>query len=189
MTPSPAYSDFELVTVSDASNRSGTGMTVSQLFGMGDRFRADAAFDVKVRSAIRSNNNLLGLAKLDTAAGAGIPALNLGDNRGALALQDVSKNTFQFSTAGDLTGTTASLGDYAGLVLAQISVKGAGIDDLSTDAAALQGALEQRVGEVSGVNVDEELANMIVFQNGFSASARVLATADEMFDLLNSLLQ
>ena len=33
-------------------------------------------------------------------------------------------------------------------------------------------------------NVDEEMANMIIFQNAFAASARVMATVSEMLDLL-----
>lgn len=36
----------------------------------------------------------------------------------------------------------------------------------------------------SGVNTDEELTNMIKFQKGYSASARVLTTMDEMLDKL-----
>lgn len=189
MTSASAYSDFELVTVSDSSNRASTGVTVSQLFGLGERLRADAAFDVKVKSAIRSDTNLLALAKLDTSAASGMPALSIGDGRGALSMQDVSKSLIEFSAAGDLAGTTTTLSDFAGLILAQISVKGRNIDDLAADASALKSALMQRVSEVSGVNIDEELTNMIAYQNAFAAAARILATAEEMFDLLNSLLR
>lgn len=35
---------------------------------------------------------------------------------------------------------------------------------------------------VSGVSIDEETANMVRFQNAYNASAKVLKTADEMFD-------
>ena len=37
---------------------------------------------------------------------------------------------------------------------------------------------------VSGVNLDEEMTNMIRFQKGYNASARVLTTMDEMLDKL-----
>ena len=37
---------------------------------------------------------------------------------------------------------------------------------------------------VSGVNWDEELTNMLKFQKGYSSSARVLTTMDEMLDKL-----
>ena len=39
----------------------------------------------------------------------------------------------------------------------------------------------------SGVNIDEELSNMVVFQNAYQASARIVQTANEMFDTLLNL--
>ena len=36
----------------------------------------------------------------------------------------------------------------------------------------------------TGVNLEEELANMILFQNAFNASARLLQTTREMFQEL-----
>ena len=40
---------------------------------------------------------------------------------------------------------------------------------------------------VSGVNLDEELTNMIKFQKGYSGCARMLTTMDQMLDtLINS---
>ncbi|HWR45789.1 flagellar hook-associated protein FlgK [Sporomusa sp.] len=37
---------------------------------------------------------------------------------------------------------------------------------------------------VSGVNIDEEMSNMIRFQKGYNAAARILTTMDEMLDKL-----
>jgi flagellar hook-associated protein 1 FlgK len=36
----------------------------------------------------------------------------------------------------------------------------------------------------SGVNLDEEMANMLVFQKSYAASARIITTASDMFDEL-----
>jgi len=35
---------------------------------------------------------------------------------------------------------------------------------------------------VSGVSIDEETANMVKYQHAYDASARMIKTADEMFD-------
>ena len=35
---------------------------------------------------------------------------------------------------------------------------------------------------VSGVNIDEELSDMIKFQHGYNASARFIAVVNEMLD-------
>jgi flagellar hook-associated protein 1 FlgK len=36
----------------------------------------------------------------------------------------------------------------------------------------------------SGVNIDEELSQLVVFQNSYSAAARVMSTASQMYDTL-----
>jgi len=41
-----------------------------------------------------------------------------------------------------------------------------------------------RIVSQTGVNLEEELANMILFQNAFNASARLLQTTREMFEEL-----
>ena len=46
---------------------------------------------------------------------------------------------------------------------------------------------ECRSETVSGVNLDEELANTITFQNAYSANARVITTVNKMYeDLLQA---
>ena len=37
---------------------------------------------------------------------------------------------------------------------------------------------------ISGVNVDEELSDIIKFQYGYSASARFISVVDEMLDTI-----
>jgi flagellar hook-associated protein 1 FlgK len=37
---------------------------------------------------------------------------------------------------------------------------------------------------VSGVNIDEEMTNMLQFQHAYSAAARMITTVDEMLDTL-----
>ncbi len=56
-----------------------------------------------------------------------------------------------------------------------------------TDAEAAQAMLAQSVARresISGVNLDEEAANLIRFEQGYNASARVVSVAKEIFDVL-----
>ena len=48
-------------------------------------------------------------------------------------------------------------------------------------ATAVQVVKEQREA-ISGVNMDEEIANMLAFQRAYQAAARVITTVDEMLD-------
>ncbi|KJV05847.1 hypothetical protein VZ95_21080, partial [Elstera litoralis] len=45
-------------------------------------------------------------------------------------------------------------------------------------------SLQSQASELEGVNVDEEMANLVTYQNAYSASARVVTTINEMFDTL-----
>jgi flagellar hook-associated protein 1 FlgK len=49
---------------------------------------------------------------------------------------------------------------------------------------ALLGTLEQQRSSVSGVSLDEEMVNMIKFQHAYDAAAKVVTTADELFQTI-----
>jgi flagellar hook-associated protein 1 FlgK len=44
--------------------------------------------------------------------------------------------------------------------------------------------LHDRRQSISGVNMDEELANMIRYQHGYNAAARFITTVNSMLDTL-----
>ena len=45
-------------------------------------------------------------------------------------------------------------------------------------------SLQQRFNDASGVNVDEEMANLLTLQNSYAANARVISAVKDMFDAL-----
>jgi flagellar hook-associated protein 1 FlgK len=47
--------------------------------------------------------------------------------------------------------------------------------------------INTRLGDVSGVNLDEELSNLIVYQKSYQASAKTIQTANEMLDVVLNL--
>jgi flagellar hook-associated protein 1 FlgK len=101
----------------------------------------------------------------------------VGDNRAALALAGLAD-------ARPLAGGTASFAEgYAGVV-ADVSVETQRAK-LNADVKAqlLDRAKSQRES-VSGVNLDEEAANLLRFQQAYQAAAQVIATAGTMFDTL-----
>ncbi len=102
-----------------------------------------------------------------------------GDNSNMLALAGLQ-------TSNSMLGGTASFLDaYAGMVT------DVGTRTYQTDIAsqAQQALLRQAVDAreaVSGVNLDEEAANMMRFQQAYQASAQVISAAQGMFDALLS---
>jgi len=58
-------------------------------------------------------------------------------------------------------------------------------DALTTQNAVYQQALQSQQG-VSGVNIDEEAASLVRYQQAYQASAQVISTASQIFDALLS---
>ena len=104
----------------------------------------------------------------------------LADNRNALALADLNNL--------NLIGSPArSFGGMMGALVQEVGIQ-AGQAKVNRDAAGALLEQSQAFREsVSGVNLDEEAADLIRFEQAYNASAQVLAVARDIFNtLLNS---
>ena len=100
-----------------------------------------------------------------------------GDNRNALALGKVANQ-------GVLDGGVTSVGRAYSQLVSQAGGAGAvAQDDLTTQKAVLTQATASQQS-VSGVNLDEEAANLVRFQQAYQASAQVISTANTLFNSL-----
>lgn len=101
------------------------------------------------------------------------------DNRNALLLADLQ-------SASNLLGGTATFdGAYAQMV----SDVGSKTHSAEQNLAAQESLLvrsKEAMAEVSGVNLDEEAAKLVQFQQAYQASAQVISVASTLFDTLLS---
>lgn len=183
-TPVTAGSEFKLNVRSDNTSRGATNISMSAFFGIGDTYKMNAAFGLKVRQDIDNDPSLMALAQFDQSASVGDNALSVGDQSGSLALKDLETTVRKFSKAGGLSATTVTLAQYSANLLADLGLRAALADGNARDNQALSEELNRKSLDFSGVNLDEELGNMVIFQNAYSASARLLNTAKEMFDTI-----
>jgi flagellar hook-associated protein 1 len=101
----------------------------------------------------------------------------VGDNSNMLALADL-RNTRTMS------GGNATFGEAYGELVADVGIK--------SQRARLNADVHQRQADearaqresISGVNLDEEAANLIKFQQAYQAAAQVIAVSGQMFDSL-----
>ncbi|MBI1210403.1 MAG: flagellar hook-associated protein FlgK [Alphaproteobacteria bacterium] len=186
LTMTPATPGARLEVTDDTTSRGTTGVSLSQFFGLGTAVRADQAAGLTVRSDIASNGQLLALAQLEVGptTAAGDVVLGAGDNRGALGLAAVANASFTWPAAGGFGSTTMSLSDFTARIIGTQS-------DLASSAEADQAYrsdVKQEVAakktSVEGVNLDDELSNMMLFQKAYNASARMLTTVQQMYDTL-----
>jgi flagellar hook-associated protein 1 FlgK len=103
-----------------------------------------------------------------------------GDGRNGRALVDVFDSPV-------LNGGTVSLSDAIGNLVGKIGVS-AGQAATGRDAqSVLLNDATSAMQAVSGVNLDEEAANLVRFQQAYQAAARVVAVANQLFsDLLSA---
>ena len=174
--------------VKDATTQSPSGVSMSELFGLGAA-GATRAGAYSVRSDIQQDPGKLALAQLNLAAAAGTPALSKSDGRGGLALGDVGKRNVAFASAGGNAGGTKTLSAYAADFAGDIGGKASAAKTRSETAAALSTEAESRRTSAQGVNMDEELVNMTTFQQAYNASARLIQASKDMYDVLIGILQ
>ncbi|WP_321394017.1 flagellar hook-associated protein FlgK [Emcibacter sp.] len=184
MTENAASRDLSIHVKSDSTSRGVTGVPLSTFFGIGEEYVSDAALGLKVKDHISENASLFATARLDQTAVIGQNALSIGDQDGVQALLDLEDTIFSFRQAGGLSGMDVSLSQYATSILADLGLRANMAEGFAADNEALTTQLEQKSMDVSGVNLDEELSNMIIYQNAYSAAARVLQSAQDIYDSL-----
>jgi flagellar hook-associated protein 1 FlgK len=176
-TPVANLPTARLQVVADTTTRLGTGRSLSSLLLPSG---VEAGLEhAQIRPDIAASGRRLPLARLDTAAPPGAKAIGSGDARGANAFVD------QLRAAVDLgRGRVSGMESYASFILGQAGLDAAGANDRLADMSARRTDAVNRRDSYSGVNIDEELASLVTLQNSYSAAARVMSTATQMYDTL-----
>ncbi len=111
-----------------------------------------------------------------------------GDATISTALSDAFTSTNAFDAAGGLPTKSLSFSDYASSIIANNSSLGASNEAKLDFNSALADSLLFKANSDRGVNLDEEMAALILFEQAFSASARVITVIQNMFDALERAL-
>lgn len=114
---------------------------------------------------------------------AGVDNGNSGNNKNAQLLADLrTKNFSDYSdpTVKDkLSGNLDSF--YSGLI-GKLGVNSQSAAKDASNSQILAASVDENRQSVSAVSIDEELTNMIKFQQAYNASARTITVIDEMLD-------
>lgn len=114
--------------------------------------------------------------------------LGVGDNEIAQQLANAFGQNFDYaSIANGPSAVSTTFSGYAGEILSFNASQTASANDALDFETFFFEDLQARFNSEAGVNLDEELANMTIFQNAYNASARLVQTVDEMLDTLLSL--
>ncbi|MGC8971097.1 MAG: flagellar hook-associated protein FlgK [bacterium] len=151
-------------------HRSGYGLDNStgiDFFSLIDTGKGIVATNVKINDLILEDLNKIASASLLDAP---------GDGSNALKIAKVSK---EFLIDGSFT-----VEDYWRNQISMLGIISQRANLISNNQKSLVDAINRKREEISGVSIDEEVINMIRYQQAFSGASRILTTLDEMLSIL-----
>ena len=188
MTGANSFSLTNLTTGASAGTFTFTAGTTFNLAGgfavnitgtpaVGDRFKfsvsENAATFIEVSNEVLSNSQKI--AAGNSASGDGGNAGDLGNLQSDLTFNSV---TLQ-SGSGAFT-----FDEFYNALVSAIGVQSATAQAGVRQQEGVLLQLSNRRESISGVSIDEELINLIQFQQAFNASARMISLVEELFDTI-----
>lgn len=148
--------------------------------GINNLLTGETAADVSVRTDIQSDPALFATARMRASDG----GLSFHDNQNIIELSQLADTELSFAAVGNLGAQTDSITGYFITLVSNYAVS---LDDSNNRAEFSETILldlRERLSEVAGVNQDEELSNLIIYQNAFQASAKIISVMDEMLETI-----
>ncbi|MBW3618529.1 MAG: flagellar hook-associated protein FlgK [Proteobacteria bacterium] len=175
-----------LTVLEDRTAQANGGESLAALHGLGAQ-RALRAETFSVRSTIASDNKQLSMAQFQWNAGVGQVGLARGNGQGGFGLAQAFETNIAFDRAGGATATVASVANYAAQMGGGLGSRASIAEERQAGAEIVLQEAAARRSSVEGVNLDEELVQLTVYQQAFNASARLITAAKEMYDVLLSI--
>ncbi len=111
-----------------------------------------------------------------------------GNNDVANDMVQMQYDKFDFYRANNTTITESIEGFYR-FITTQIATDGESANRNFETSTALFNTINSEFQSISGVNIDEELTDLMKFQASYGANAKVITTIDQMLDTLLGLKQ
>ena len=133
-------------------------------------------FNYKINPTVLSDPN-----RIAAADGSG-SFQGVGDGSNILAVANMQ--TTKFAGLGNLT-----LQDYFNSSVSVLGVSAKSAQDSADHTASIQSQLTQQQQSVQGVNIQEEMVNMMQYQRAFEASSRTIKVLDEVLQSVMAIMQ
>ncbi|QIG93608.1 MULTISPECIES: flagellar hook-associated protein FlgK [unclassified Bradyrhizobium] len=163
-----------------------SGDGFSDYFGLNDLITGTGASDIAVRSDILNGTAALPTATLDASSTltVGNSVLSPGSATVVNALSSTLTGSTNFAMAGGLGATTGSFTDYAAAIVANVASKATQASATYTAKQTAQSTYASSLSSQSGVNLDQESANLSSLQNKYAAASQIITTINAMFSAL-----
>jgi flagellar hook-associated protein 1 FlgK len=168
-----------------------SGQGVSDYLGLNDLVTGTGAANLAVRSDIVSNPGLLPTSTLDSSATltTGNSVLTAGSETVANNLHDALTGSTAFTAVAGLGATSTSFASYAADIVASVASQASQASTNATNQQNTQSAFSATMSSESGVNIDQETAQLSTLQNQYSAATELLQVINQMFTALITAVQ
>jgi flagellar hook-associated protein 1 FlgK len=137
---------------------------------------SDPIATIKLNEVLKSDQSKI-------ASGIISDPLEVGDNSVALKIASLAEGWQGLLEAGGTPGLdSSSLGDYYGALISKLGVDVQQSQRMAEGQAVLVNYMGNQRESVSGVSLDEEMANLLKFQKSYGAAARLVTMLDSMFE-------
>ena len=180
------------------SHQDGSSMQITQ--AAGNTFLTDTGTDiadVRVASTLQVRADILqtpskvsaGAPQWDASRGtAGEYLMSVADETVAKAMAEAINAPTSFKVSGALPNVSTSFAERASAIVATNASLASTHERNAEAQQSLTESLERQFESERGVNLDEEMANLIVFEQAFSAAARIISTIQRMFEALERVI-
>lgn len=143
---------------------------------------------IGVRDDICENANLIAAGTPDFDANKGAYVINGASNNIANQMAGAFTSTQAFKQSGDMAQTTTTISNYASTFVGNVASLTNTAQSSFEYQTALTEAISYKEAQTSGVDLDEELSQMIIFQQSYAACAQVFTASREVLDILLGLV-
>jgi len=181
---------------------SNTGKAFSDFFQLNDFFVRDAngnsnALNMQVNNILVQNPGFISTGQLTAsnppANSNTVPSytysLSIGNNQAAINLAALQSKQVSFAAASGIPALNVTLSDYGSQVIsfAAQAISAAALN--ASNENDVYNGLKQQVQSVSGVNIDQQMSDMLLYQNSYEASAKIITTIQSIFSALEDALR
>ncbi|MBB3196565.1 flagellar hook-associated protein FlgK [Roseateles terrae] len=169
------------ITLSDNTSYTGT-WKAGQAIGNDPAGGVDLGFELRLNGVPREGDKI-NLQKSDA-----VVSTNNGNAKAFLKLQSETFVGKQLQADGTMSRGQTVTEAYAAAI-ADVGSRVQGAEYLASVSTTVASQAEATRSGQAGVNLDEEAARLMQFQQGYQAAAKVLQTAQTIFDQLLSIVQ
>ena len=148
----------------------------------------NTAQTIEVQESLMTDPGLISASSPSFDASTGKYVMSPAANNIANALAQVFTSSITFKQSGTIAQTQTTLANYASTFVGNIASQTSTMESSLAYQQELTNSLATKEATVSGVDLDEELGQMIIFQQTYAACAQAFTASKEILDMLLSIV-